>query len=512
MDTLVLGVALVATMVPRLWVIGQPPAIDEGIYAYYAQLVHRGLSAGNGLPTEMPLMLYSVLGSWVFAVKANPFILLRLMDMAVAAVMAWLFCRAMRVESDSRLASAAIAGPILWVMNQPLFIDSGFRNPIVCASVPLLLAWMSVQSPPLSRQARRWALSGALVACAVLLREPFAPYALLGGVAALWTRRWLNFLAFTLGGGVATALVLGILALIRGGLAGLMKAYLDISVLYGDLGYFDWALFWDSGLRSAKVAFPIILMGLISLAAAVPIALGPGRARALPRLCFWLAVALIPLLEPMVKIGWPYHFASCLPGLGGVAAVTWRQARETGHWRKVPHPRLVVALALIAAVGWDARHPIWRSTPTLEAVASRDWPAGMVPTSNFLLMAQAIRAAAPSQGTLSVPWFLEALFPLTGLRAPTYQMANLNALVARAHNDKDRVRAMLAACTPDLLLISSVGTIGFPQWAILAEAVHDSGLFEPVVEIPAIPENANGNISGTLYRRISLQERTCDSL
>jgi len=44
----------------------------------------------------------------------------------------------------------------------------------------------------------------------------------------------------------------------------------------------------------------------------------------LRRPLFWLSLALVALVEPYIKMGFPYHFAACIPGLAGLSALGWK--------------------------------------------------------------------------------------------------------------------------------------------------------------------------------------------
>ena len=91
---------LAATAFPRLMLMWGLPATDEGVYAYYAQLAHATLVAGNGLPTSGTLALYPMLLSWIFELGGNHMILLRLADLIMAL-------GAVRPPDSGRLIPAA---------------------------------------------------------------------------------------------------------------------------------------------------------------------------------------------------------------------------------------------------------------------------------------------------------------------------------------------------------------------------------------------------------------------
>src|SRR5688572_28080922 len=69
-------------------------------------------------------------------------------------------------------------------MTQPIFIQSGFKNRIFVAFLPLFAAIRLAQGARADDD-RRWLLSGALAAIAVLLRETVVPFLIIGAVAVL---------------------------------------------------------------------------------------------------------------------------------------------------------------------------------------------------------------------------------------------------------------------------------------------------------------------------------------
>ena len=55
---------LVSTVYPRVISLGAFPHMDEGFYAYWAQLFHQHLAQGQGMPDAGGFMLYPLLLSW----------------------------------------------------------------------------------------------------------------------------------------------------------------------------------------------------------------------------------------------------------------------------------------------------------------------------------------------------------------------------------------------------------------------------------------------------------------
>lgn len=177
-------VILISTVYPRIVALGNFPHMDEGVYAYWGMLIHQSLAQDQGLPDAGGFSLYPLLCSWVFSLPGMPLLWLRLADMLAAVWAGWLFCRLMVKESGSRVVGLLLSLAFLCAMNRLNVIDAGFKNAIFAAYIPLFLALRLCQKP-LRASSPHWYAVGALTALAVLLREPFAAFALLG-LFSIW--------------------------------------------------------------------------------------------------------------------------------------------------------------------------------------------------------------------------------------------------------------------------------------------------------------------------------------
>jgi hypothetical protein len=425
----VISMVILAVAIPRLMLIGGLPATDEGYYAYCAQIVHASLSVGSGLPDAGPLMLYPLLLSWVFAFDVNPLIALRLMDMLVAVAAGYAFWRVIENESGGRLGTILISLLFLFTMNQSTFIQYGFKNSTFAAYIALFTAlWLGLTAP-YGDFARRWIAIGILLSVAILLRETLIPLVVVGALAVLIQRGFRSFFQLIVGGGGASLIIVGLMIASRGSIASLLESYQDAAKMYAAMADKRTDLFLSSGgqfIREANVALVIAAIGFI---AALVRSLGKSSVTSLPKLAFWLVVTLVPLIEPVTKIGFPYHFAVCLPGLAGLAALGWRNICDWGS--KAPRLQLAcgavsVAMLLIftpRATGLWVNLP--QSRDVLASFYSGHWPEIFTERSNYLMAAEVIRHTAPSGGTVAVSGHMYALYPLSGLLPPKPQLANL---------------------------------------------------------------------------------------
>jgi len=495
-------VILVATVLPRLMVVGGLPTTDEGFYAYFAQLIHANLDAGRGLPHAGTLMIYPLLVSWVFGLPANHMILLRLVDLFVAAVASWLLCRVIEKESGSHVAGALISLVFLFIMNQPLFIQCGFKNSIFAAYVPLFLALRLGQDSMIGTYSAWWG-AGALTALAVLLRETFLPFLVVGALAVVMSYGWRACLRYALGATASALLVTAVILGARGGFVTLVDAYRDASVVYASVTDQRVSLFVANGVLSAQEATVALVLGAMGTVAFFVTTFTHKCQTNLRRLMFWACAAMVPLLEPASKIGYPYNFAVCLPGLAGLAALGWK---NTLNGRVSSSATRLAALAMVICVlslfpkfisltsQWPATHNALQST------FSGTWPSNAIEQSNYLLASEAIRKVVPPNSTLSISGFMYALYPLTGLLPPSNDLNNLSACLIKLDLNAERFKQALLANPPDVLMTTT--RTDWPGANTLSKVVRESGLYEQVGNIPVASSKSYGSFGGTVYRRI----------
>jgi hypothetical protein len=269
------------------------------------------------------------------------------------------------------------------------------------------------------------------------------------------------------------------------------------------------AAFWSTWSQAKG---PII----VGLAGAATILLrfrDPALAPPLGRWLFWIAVALTPLAEPVLKIGFPYHLAVSLVGLCGLAALGWRSVSRLPRTA-----RAATAAAFFAVSAWQIGPLVTnldtlfrdRTLPNAAAFSMRDWPAASIAKSNYLMIADAAHRAAPPGGTLASSGAMVALYPLSGLRPSSYSLINLSDTLAALGMNPSALRAAIEACPPDVIV--ATGRTDIPGREAIEQAVKSMPDYSPFEEVATAPDRDYGGFAATIYaRRREAPRITCAS-
>ena len=507
-------VVLIGTVLPRLALLGGRPASDEGVYASLAQIINASLDQGAGLPDTGWLAIYPLLVHWIFELPGNHLILLRLIDLGVAAVASWLFYLILARESRDRLAGAVLAVVFLLVMNHPTFINSGFKNSIFLSFIPLFLAVLTWQGQRLPEWAK-WSLAGALTGLAVVLREPFLLILLAAAISILLGHGRAAFLWFS-GAATGTAIILisVILGWRPGGIASLMATYQATARGLSPPLSERLAMIAMGASAAIQHAWAPILLGLVGGLALFARGLAQGFRSLGLRPLFWLAVVAAPLAEPALKSGYPYHFANSLPGIAGLCALAWATViapqSATARMGTLGASAVVAGVLLLPDLA-GLRYSAQYTVDALRAFPSGRWPAERASRSNYLLAAQRITENAPPGARLTLlkpdrGGMGLALFPLTGLLPPAPEL-RIIAYDPSTGTPQPPLKTMLGPCPPEIVVVwVEADTNGADA---LAAALADTGLYRKVADVPQRPGTDYGVLSGFIYRLSGEQDPAC---
>jgi len=493
---LLAALVLAAVLIPRIAVIGSSPHTDEGFYLYNAIVIHQSLMAGHGLPAQGMLLLYPALLSFLAGVDANLFIVFRFADLLVTLLCALVLWRVLLRESGSLIAGALLAAACMLLLNLQPFIMAGFRNSLFAAYVPLLLALSLALHKPIPTR-KTWLLCGVYVAIGILLRENLAIFAIFGGICILIAHGWRAAFLYALGGIVATVLLLGSMLLLRGEPALLITAYQEMSALNGSQGM-NWSRFSTLSYRSlvlcAGGAWVVLLLSFFG--GVRTLLLHRWNLAFSRRVLLWISIALLPLVEPIAKMGTLYHYSTCLIGLFGLGALFWRQLQDMHLRWRIVFGVLLCGVFLAFNLKFPIRYiQLWQthSEANLASWQNKKWPEEAIANNHFLSMAALAKPYLPEDAYLSTGYQVYVAYGATGHLPPSHVLSNLT--IAAMLMDETTLAAEIRQCLPAAILIADKGLPSNRKLYGVLDAMPEYRL---VTEIPPAKKRL-GDYDGRLY-------------
>lgn len=503
-------VLLAGVIYPRFLLLGDYPRMDEGLSVFLGELVVQSgqLPLMHGLPLE-PLALAGVFYLPGFAV-----LWLRLCDMLFACIAGWLICRIYQEQSAKPVFGLLLALTIICPLNYPAVIDAGYKNAIPLAFCFLFLAYRLAAG--CAATSMRWFWAGVFTCFGVLFREPFFVFAILGLVAAWVSGGLAAATRYVAGGlaGLAPVLILLICLDGPGVFGAICEAYAGRALLYAqETGRI--AHNFHSGIYKSTIHFggPLVILAFMA-ALCLFCRLKYGRSpKSLARGAFWLAVFLLPLIEPLTKIGFLYHFSVCLPGLGGLVAWMAKDlpARNAGSGKIFARACLALCAicACVSVLGLPPPAMAANSLAMLERFPLKGWPEGLEKKSNALAAASAIRSLLPPGGTVATSAFSFFIYPAVGamppgssLKGSDYGLGDLGRFYAQLGQNGDRLIAELRKTPPDVLAIGKAYDAHEKDYAEeLRAAIEKSGLYRLAATVEPDPDRHYGWLGYWIYKR-----------
>ncbi len=488
-----------ATLIPRLLMLGAPPATDEGIYAFNSLMIYLNPRPGNVLPEFGTLSLYSALMSWVFSFDINHLILLRAIDAVVAALAGLMLYQVISFEANNKVAGAIITIIFLVTMNDPVFIQYGFKNSIAAASLPLLAAIAIGQRTTIS-DSFGWFSVGGLVAISVLLREPFAVLAIVGLLVIYFRAGLIALRNYMLGCGLVGGLILLTIILMRGGYHHLIQSYSDLAFSYQEIAYQRSALLESSSVAFAKNAISALILFIVSIFFIVFVSIK--KPEIILRLGFWFLLAISPLLEPLLKNGYPYHYAISLFGLAGVVSLGWRILSETtGNSSTLAYLIVFVAVFFLIPKFGKFNDIYTQYTSQLGTPKSSIyWPISTVQQSNYLLIAEHIHLHSQGSPTVAINGSMLGVIALAKAKPSNPELAHLSYRYIFLKKDKKRLRAELEGCPPEFIMLTTSSP--FKDTNVLNAIIKSIPEFRLSAYIPKSNTRHYGGFDGAIYKWI----------
>ena len=505
-------VAIFTTGFLRLQLFTALPGTDGGLYTFVAQYIHHTLGNGEDLKF-MTLNFYQMLTYWVYGLEVNQIILLRIVDGLIAIVASIFLFKVILKESGSKLFTVILMFPLLILMNDIEVIAYGYRNSIWAAYIPLfaaLLIWQKISDT----DKFSFYIIGALISLGVLLREPFLPFFLLLGVAITVAYGWRILLKYLIGATILGSSVLAFALMLRGwDLIDLINSYLNLASGLneqrgGVTGSSDFILkmFISSGAKFLQKNWFIVCTALASVIYLIQLYSVNKKLVSMNRVYFWILISLIPIIEPMVKLGFEYHFAQSLPGLAGLSAMGWRYLNSNQSKKVVMSSVLILSLASLIVVGKMVKRSIINSdyiyTPSiaLKLISMPDMFRGAqtIERSQYLIIARKIYELTKEDSTLAVFANMAILYPLTELLPPTYELSSLNAFYTNQNLDNKKLIKAIKKNRPTIIAIPN--DIDLLAAKNLTDIIKKTNLYKKVMVVPKNPAINYGWKSIKIYR------------
>jgi len=508
-------VAIFTTGYLRVHWISFLPEPDSGINAFYSQYFYSVLSRGEVIDHSLPPAIYSLITSWVWGLEINQYIALRWIDLCLAVTASIVFFKVIEKESGSILFSIVSVGTLLLVMNNSSLILYGFRNSIWAAYFPFFLALLISQNIN-EKNKNLFYFIGVFATFGVLLREPFIFFYLVGGFAILFAYGWKILTKYLLGSFLFGLTILFILIILRGGVSPLV--ILD-SYAFHASGMEDLTKellvpnFFKHGLIMIKTYWFGIVLSFISIIYLYKSYLIDKKIVSINRLYFWLALALIPILEPVLKLGFDYHFANCIPGLVGILAMGWRNFTLNESKIVKNYSMVTITLLCISGVYGNTLNTLtineYQKENTLKDAYDQLWNNSYtkietIRLSNYLIAADMIKKLSNKDSTLAIAGFASVLYPLTGLRPTSHKTGELRRAYKNLNWNEDEFVALLKRERPTIIFPTIQQ---LPGIKILNRAIQRTNLYEKVAIVSYSPKVYYKTISGDIYRLKSFRNK-----
>jgi hypothetical protein len=504
------SIAIFTTGFLRLQLFSGLPSSDDGYYVYssqrYWETIFGGLKSKSLLGQ---LDLYPLMTSWVFGLEVNQFILLRLLDGLVALVASVILFKVILKESGSTLFTVILMASLLLIMNDSGIIGYGFKNSIWGAYLPLFTALLIWQNTT-KKDNFSFYVIGGLISLGVLLREPFLVFFLLAGISILIGYGSRALVKYLIGSAVIGFSVLSFVLMLRGGdLSNLINSYVNLSLMFESYENFSMSNFHTYGLLSIKNNWIILVASSLSLIYLIKLYCADRKSINMSRLSFWMAIILLPLLEPMLKLPFLYHFANCLPGLAGLTAMGWKHLNIQESKKIKKSAIIIMSLMSLTVILPTLNKTIIKSPQLYSPSDAVNWLRFVevfrikqtIEKSQYLIAASKIYGLSRKDSTLALNGNMSGIFPLTELLPPTFQLSDLEKLYLQLGRDEDKLINLIKQHRPTIILSLHLSTFYMtPARKAVQGIIEKTNLYKKVGILPLNSEINYGWKAGSIYR------------
>ena len=494
--------AILTTGFLRLQLMLAPPASDSGIYTLASQWFYNAISQDIPIK-DSKLYLYQFMTAWVYGLEVNQIILLRIIDCFVAIAASIILFNVILKESGSKLFTVIFMASLLIILHDFIYVLFGFRNSIWAAYLPLfsaLLVWQNASK----EDKFSFYLIGALVSLGILLREAFLPFFLFTFIAIYISYGRRQSLNYMIGSALLSFSVLSFILMFRGwDLNNLIDRYIFLSTAYND--YKDMGITFAAGmLNLIKTGWFICTLSLASILYFIKLKLYDKKTGSVNRIYFWVFVALLPLIEPIFKVGFDYHYSNFFIGLAGLSALCWKylSLHESKQTKKLS--TLLIGMMSLFVIVPTVISTIIKSEHIYSPSEALKWAnnpnsfrgSNTMVRNQYSKMAAMIYENSREDSTLAASGMMQVLYPLTELLPPTFELSNLRILHLKNNEDEEKIIKSIMKYRPTLI----VTTAWTPGEIILSEVIGKIDIYEKVGNIPLNPKINYGWKSGIIYR------------
>ncbi len=404
----------------RFSMIGSHPCTDEGFYAYYSMLFNSVLKNEDLIFSSQyfeSINLYPFLCSFVFEFKTNPFLLLRSIDLIFNCFVFLILYYICKNITSRKYISFLIILPFIFILNNPKYIQAGFKNSI---NISVCFIYTAVYIYLINNSNRKnlFILSGFCLGFSTLLREFHLVYTLLL-IFVLCKNNYLNFKLIFAGFTFSFLIVLII-----------MQIFTDYNFILNIIkSYFSWANYYykvsninllDSvSFSIKKVGYDFVSLILLF----IPIILNLKIIKHNPKPILLLIIFIIILfIEPFIKLCMPYHIAT----LFFIIPIFIAKFVSINSLNKGCH-RVLRELFIIYSLIFYNIFLIYYSMPgyinrlenktisNMKPLVIGSWDENFASKSQYILISKIIKENSKKGDSLAISSTAHVLFPLTGL-------------------------------------------------------------------------------------------------
>jgi hypothetical protein len=343
-----------------------------------------------------------------------------------------------------------------------------------------------------------------------MLRETFAPFAVLGLISVFIVQGKKAAWQFFIGGGVTGVLLIGAILVARGGVTELITAYHlagNVFSMVSDSTRLEHFIFY--GLQAVHLSSVALALSTLAFILLLIVILVRRDKSLFLGSVFWLSFIGAALIEPATKICFSYHFAVALPGFAGLCALALREAIRLWPvmaWMSKGIANTLAAAGVVLSAIWfypacyDLLRNYWPTTlETLASAPGGYWPEKFITESNYLLAAKEIKKVMPKDGTLSISMGgMYVLYPLTGHFPPSYRLQDLRATAISLNFSVSDIRQALLDCAPDAIMTTKTDWPASGGGTHLLEAILATEIYKKTT---AIPTGSTNNVFITIFHK-----------